>query len=92
MEQCGGLDHSEGAGIEAKTGYGGPWFRSSLDYSTQKETVQSGDIGTYLTPPSREQHNLPSYNHGVLMVLAQAHRLKEQFNHVNYINNPLTTT
>lgn len=26
--------------LEAKIGYGGPWFRSLLDYSTQKETVQ----------------------------------------------------
>lgn len=43
MEQCSGLDHSEGARVgEVEAGCGGLWFRSLLDYSTQRVIVQPG--------------------------------------------------
>lgn len=42
MEQCRGLDHTEGARVEVEADCGGPWFRSLVDYSPQRVTVQPG--------------------------------------------------
>lgn len=40
MEQCRGLDHSEGARVgEVEADCGGRWFRSLLDYLPQKVIV-----------------------------------------------------